>query len=102
MLEYPRWKYLLVAAVLLLALLFALPNFFGEVPAPAQRALHQELPRQRPPDGALCERARSAGSARRRQRAVSGDLHHRAVVRTAHPGAAAGAGPAAHAARSRP
>ena len=33
MLEYPRWKYLLVAAVLLLALVFALPNFFGEDPA---------------------------------------------------------------------
>src|SRR4029077_12474797 len=33
MLEYPRWKYLLVAVVLLLALLFALPNFFGEDPA---------------------------------------------------------------------
>jgi preprotein translocase subunit SecD len=33
MLEYPRWKYLLVAAVLLLAIVFALPNFFGEDPA---------------------------------------------------------------------
>jgi preprotein translocase subunit SecD len=33
MLEYARWKYVLVAAVLLLALLFALPNFFGEDPA---------------------------------------------------------------------
>ena len=33
MLEYARWKYLLVAAVLLLALLFALPNIFGEDPA---------------------------------------------------------------------
>ena len=33
MLEYARWKYILVAAVLLLALLFALPNFFGEDPA---------------------------------------------------------------------
>jgi preprotein translocase subunit SecD len=33
MLEYPRWKYILVAAVLLLALLFALPNVFGEDPA---------------------------------------------------------------------
>src|SRR5215472_8082801 len=32
MLEYPRWKYLLVAAVLLLAVLFALPNVFGEDP----------------------------------------------------------------------
>ena len=33
MLEYARWKYYLVAIVLLLALLFALPNFFGEDPA---------------------------------------------------------------------
>jgi preprotein translocase subunit SecD len=32
-LEYARWKYILVALVLLLALLFALPNFFGEDPA---------------------------------------------------------------------
>ena len=30
MLEYPRWKYILVAAVLLIALLFALPNVFGD------------------------------------------------------------------------
>ncbi len=33
MLEYARWKYILVAAVLLLALLFALPNVYGEDPA---------------------------------------------------------------------
>src|SRR5579862_574450 len=33
MLEYPRWKSLLVVAVLLLGLLFALPNVFGEDPA---------------------------------------------------------------------
>jgi preprotein translocase subunit SecD len=33
MLEYARWKYILVAAVLLLALLYALPNVFGEDPA---------------------------------------------------------------------
>ncbi|HYM41800.1 MAG TPA: protein translocase subunit SecD [Steroidobacteraceae bacterium] len=33
MLEYARWKYLLVAAILLLAVLFALPNVFGEDPA---------------------------------------------------------------------
>ncbi|HXY95356.1 MAG TPA: protein translocase subunit SecD [Steroidobacteraceae bacterium] len=33
MLEYPRWKYILVAAVLLLAFVFALPNVFGEDPA---------------------------------------------------------------------
>jgi preprotein translocase subunit SecD len=33
MLEYPRWKYVLVVLVLLLAALFALPNVFGEDPA---------------------------------------------------------------------
>jgi preprotein translocase subunit SecD len=33
MLEYARWKYILIAAVLALALLFASPNFFGQDPA---------------------------------------------------------------------
>jgi preprotein translocase subunit SecD len=33
MLEYPRWKYILILVVLLLALLLALPNLFGEDPA---------------------------------------------------------------------
>jgi preprotein translocase subunit SecD len=33
MLEYARWKYILVAAILVLGLLFASPNFFGEDPA---------------------------------------------------------------------
>ena len=33
MLEYARWKYILVAVVLALALLFALPNVFGDDPA---------------------------------------------------------------------
>src|SRR5690242_13788665 len=33
MLEYARWKYVLVSVVLLLAFLFALPNLFGEDPA---------------------------------------------------------------------
>src|ERR1700722_9490458 len=33
MLEFPRWKYVLVALVVLTALLFALPNVFGEDPA---------------------------------------------------------------------
>jgi preprotein translocase subunit SecD len=33
MLEYARWKYILVGTVLVLALLFALPNVFGEDPA---------------------------------------------------------------------
>jgi preprotein translocase subunit SecD len=30
MLDYPRWKYILVSVVLLFALLFALPNVFGD------------------------------------------------------------------------
>lgn len=33
MLEYARWKYILVATILLLAFFFALPNLFGEDPA---------------------------------------------------------------------
>jgi preprotein translocase subunit SecD len=33
MLEYPRWKYILVLVVLLLALILALPNLFGDDPA---------------------------------------------------------------------
>ena len=33
MLEYARWKYILVATVLLVALIFALPNVFGSAPA---------------------------------------------------------------------
>ncbi len=33
MLEYARWKYILVALVLVLGLLFASPNFFGSDPA---------------------------------------------------------------------
>lgn len=33
MLEFPRWKYALVTLVTLLALIFALPNFFGSDPA---------------------------------------------------------------------
>src|SRR5215469_7382055 len=33
MLEYARWKYYLIVAVLLIAALFALPTVFGEDPA---------------------------------------------------------------------
>ncbi len=31
--RYPLWKYLSVAIVLAIGLLYTLPNFFGEVPA---------------------------------------------------------------------
>src|SRR4051812_5561014 len=43
MLEFPRWKYILVALVMLLALMFALPNFFGTDPA-LQVARKNRLP----------------------------------------------------------
>src|SRR5580692_10153501 len=33
MLEFPRWKYVLVTLVIAIGLLFALPNLFGEDPA---------------------------------------------------------------------
>src|ERR1700683_5019082 len=33
MLEYARWKYILIVTVLLVALIFALPNVFGSAPA---------------------------------------------------------------------
>ena len=31
--RYPLWKYLLIAATLILAAIYALPNLFGETPA---------------------------------------------------------------------
>ena len=31
--RYPLWKYLLIAATLILGALYTLPNFFGETPA---------------------------------------------------------------------
>src|SRR5512143_314210 len=31
--RYPLWKYVLIGITLVLALLYTLPNFFGEVPA---------------------------------------------------------------------
>ena len=43
MLEFPRWKYTLVGLVMLLALVFALPNFFGTDPA-LQVARKNHLP----------------------------------------------------------
>jgi preprotein translocase subunit SecD len=44
MLEYARWKYVLIGVVLLLSLLFALPNVFGDDPAlQVARADHTPL-----------------------------------------------------------
>ena len=33
MFDYPKWKYWIIAAVVLLAALFALPNVFQSIPA---------------------------------------------------------------------
>ena len=44
MLEYARWKYILIVVVLLLSTLFALPNVFGDDPAiQVARADHTNL-----------------------------------------------------------
>jgi hypothetical protein len=76
MLEYARWKYILVAAVLVLGLLFASPNFFGSDPAlqiarkdhaaitdgsSKEGVLRSKLYRQRSPDGAFQWRCRPVG-----------------------------------------
>ncbi len=120
MLEYPRWKYLLVLVVLGLALILALPNVFGEAPAlqvarkdhdpmlaaslgtveqyPEGRApgIHQRLLRWRARHGALCQRGGSVQGARRGEHEVCRPVHHRAVIRLACAGGAARAGTAAH------
>ena len=31
--RYPTWKYILVAVVILIGLLYTIPNFYGESPA---------------------------------------------------------------------
>ncbi len=44
MLEFPRWKYVLVALVILTALLFSLPNLFGDDPAlQVERRIHSPM-----------------------------------------------------------
>ena len=110
MLEYARWKYILVAVVLLLALLFALPNFFGQDPAlqvarkdhtavaaEGTQALEAFLKQRGVAFGksyldsgrlmmTFASVAEPAGRARRHQRqhAVQRYLHHRVVERSAH------------------
>ena len=31
--RYPTWKYILIAVVILIGLLYTIPNFYGESPA---------------------------------------------------------------------
>ncbi len=50
--RYPLWKYLLILAVLLAGLIYALPNFYGESPAVQVSPLRTSLKA----DGALLER----------------------------------------------
>ena len=73
MLEFPRWKYMLVALVLLLALLFALPNFFGDGPGAAGGAQEPRCrwttPRAQAVEQLLSERTVPFQRHLRRQRA---------------------------------
>jgi preprotein translocase subunit SecD len=41
--QYPLWKYLLILAVLVLGLIYALPNLYGESPAVQVSPLHTRL-----------------------------------------------------------
>jgi preprotein translocase subunit SecD len=55
--RYPLWKNLIIAAAMLLGLLYTLPNFFGEVPAvqvsPARATLKVDLSLQQQVEDAL-------------------------------------------------
>ncbi|HEX2825623.1 MAG TPA: protein translocase subunit SecD [Burkholderiales bacterium] len=54
--RYPVWKYTLIGVILLIALLYTLPNFFGEVPAVQVSPVRATLKA----DEALLERVRDA------------------------------------------
>jgi preprotein translocase subunit SecD len=41
--RYPLWKYLLIAASVVIGLLYTLPNFYGEVPAVQVSPLRSNL-----------------------------------------------------------
>ncbi|MGE0560027.1 MAG: protein translocase subunit SecD, partial [Burkholderiales bacterium] len=41
--RYPIWKYLLIAATLVVGLIYTLPNFYGEVPAVQMSPLRSNL-----------------------------------------------------------
>src|SRR6185312_7693566 len=58
MLEYARWKYILIVSVLLVALLFALPNVFSS--APALTRIRSAARRAAPPAGRIRLGARAA------------------------------------------
>ena len=54
--RYPLWKYLVILAVTLIGLLYALPNLFGEAPA-VQVSAGRATVRAR----SSCSAARNAG-----------------------------------------
>ena len=130
MLEYARWKYILVAVVLVVALLFALPNLFGDDcalqiarkdrdadrRADSSRSIEKRSRTPAPPSTASSSTtatswcaspttSRSCKGARHRQgrkdRPDQG-LRQRDDVCLARAALDAGAGPARHAAGSRP
>ena len=98
MISYPRWKMVLVAIVVALAVLLALPNVFGEenalqlvrdraavqtsdrdavdaAPRIEGREADRRIPRPGPPHAALREQAGSAEGARRHHRGASERVH---------------------------
>ncbi len=129
MLEYARWKYILVGVVLAVAFLFALPNLFGDDFAiqiarkdhnrdrraaarehrnhaqAGRRRLHQRGARRRQRDRSLRRQRLPAQGPRHRQRRKDRpeqDLRERDDVRVTRATLDPGAGPARDAAGSRP
>ena len=55
--QYPAWKYLLIMAVIVVGIIYALPNLFGDDPAVQVPALHGEG-QQEPAHEQINERVR--------------------------------------------
>ena len=130
MLEYARWKYILVAAVLAVALLFALPNVFGDDYALQIARKDRSADRRRRSSRPSSRSSRTPASPTERSSSIDGNVMVRfadnetqlkardvvkdektgltkdyvnaMIVRVARAALDAGAGPARHAARPRP
>ena len=74
--RYPLWKYAMIGIILLVALLYTLPNFFGEVPAVQVSPVRATLKA----DEALLARVRDHGERLRELlRELPGVVHVRGV-----------------------
>ncbi len=61
--RYPLWKYLLIAAAVVIGLLYTLPNFYGEVPAVQVSPLRSNLKADAPLMSRIEETLKQAGLA---------------------------------------